>query len=220
VMRRTCERLPHMIVTQGVGELRREHVVTDSAGAVIAAVLRRGTRTDAPPGWDRDDCAIILGKPGDAPALVISSDGMDSRRAKVWVASDEWLGNLRQLGTLRSTFWLGALRYTDGASPKHEGRVRPRRGYYVPNNAWTVIDAGGSEHAHIARRLPAQPERRQSADKVFRGQLVWWSRPVACEVIESGPDFDWIEHGLLVALAALCDRLVRLRAFPRRGGGF
>jgi hypothetical protein len=207
--------------------LRREHIVTDPAGGVIAVVGHtRWMRADLPPGWDRDDCAVVIGKPGDEPTLLISSDGVDSRRAQVWVASGAPLGSFRRLGTLRLTFWLHQLRYAsaDGAAPTHEGRVRPRGWFYLANHALTVIDAAGLEHAHITRRSQAETVERRPAYRSTPPPL--WKeirdlsrRPVACEVIEARPDFEWNEHGLLVGLAAVCDRPARRRAFPQSGGG-
>jgi hypothetical protein len=207
--------------------LRREHIVTDPAGGVIAVVGHtRWMRADQLPGWERDDCAVVIGKPGDEPALLISSDGVDSRRAQVWVASGAPLGSFRRLGTLRLTFWLHQLRYAsaDGAPPTNEGRVRPRGWSYLANHALTVIDAAGLEHAHITRRPPTATVERRPTDSPARAPL--WKeirdlsrRPVACEVIDARPDFGWIEHGLLVGLAAVCDRPARRRAFPQSGGG-
>ena len=209
-----------------------EHVVTDSAGVPIAVVRHASwMRADVPPWCDRDGCAVVLGKPGDAPALLIASDGLDSRRAQVSVVPGA------RLGTLRSTFWLGRLRYTEmsastdaaAASPTQEGRVRSRGWYYLSNDAWTVIDAAGMERAHIARRhsrSSVATVERQPADSPVLTRLgkltrdVLSRRPLACEVIESCRTFDWDEHGLRVALAALCDHWVRQRAFPvSRSGG-
>jgi hypothetical protein len=76
-------------------------------------------------------------------------------------------------------------------------------------HAWTVVDGLDHELARITRRkflIEREPEDART----------WWARwgsltrsivkPEALatyEVVDSGPEFDWTSHGILVALAGL-----------------
>ena len=69
-------------------------------------------------------------------------------------------------------------------------------------------------------------DRRQTSAEAIGAKLGRWVRSAAqvpdlvvCEVAEADPRFDWRRHGLLVALAALCDRNAALLALPALGRG-
>jgi hypothetical protein len=76
------------------------------------------------------------------------------------------------------------------------------------DRAWTVIDTADHKLAGITPRrfvIELGPDdMRAKLGRRWREarSLLMTEKILRFEVIESGPDFDWHQHGLLVALAA------------------
>lgn len=55
--------------------------------------------------------------------------------------------------------------------------------------------------------------------RFLAGWLPSTAPPILCNALDLCRGFDWLQHGLLLALAAICDPRVRGLALPESGGG-
>jgi hypothetical protein len=209
---------------------RTEYVLSDAAGAQIAVVRPRPRQWVDEPAWStKQHCRVGIGKPGDTPALLLVRDKSSTQ---VWVAPGRLLGIVKYGVPRRLSRRLRFSNYPgdhQAGSPvpvmtgSQEGRVRPISG---PNVTWSIDDVSGLQVACITSRSfvsSAVTKTSQDGVRTLRRRVkeaIPAANPwvMACEVTESRPQLDWNQHGLLVALAALCDARVRTKAFPPTGG--
>jgi hypothetical protein len=193
-----------------------DYVVTDATRSVVAVVRPvPGRPPGGVPRWagDVNACAVVVVGPDGAAGLVITKRGYD-------VAAHILIKPKAQVGLVTSEGERSPRNFSDCTCKMRRrtcicgaqsGRVQPPlRG----DRAWTVIDAQRHEVGRITPR-PFAIERGHTSDDGGGGRLARWARsaarslfpiaPAVCKVVEAEPGFDWRRHGLLVALAALCD---------------
>lgn len=199
---------------------RVEYILSDSTGALIAVVRPLPhVMVDLPTWYTGGDipCGVGIRKPGDPPELLIALNaGVLRASARVWVAPGKLLGIVRFGASPKFTRRLRFKRNCTCERPPRNcicgtrrGRVRPISGSIA---TWSVNDGSGQQVAGITSR-PFDSSAVTTPKKPL----------MVCEVIEASPDRDWDQHGLLVALAAMCDQRVRVALFSpwyqRVGGG-
>lgn len=205
---------------------RTEYVLTDAAGALIAVIRPAfDVRVDAP-AWRKDSepWGVAIGSPGGDPALFVAAGVERKGRmnyrlgpTNVWVTPGILAGSVSVglRGTRQFTY----------SSATQQGQVRRIPG---SSRAWSVVDVSGLELARITSRQLVSSPATSDQDRApqrgllptiradFREAFVGCRR--MCEVTEFGASFDWNEHGLLVALAALCDKKVQTCSGPANTG--
>jgi hypothetical protein len=200
-----------------------DYVLTDVEGAMLAVVrpLRDRPRGGVPDwGFYESECLLVVERDGVAGLAVTSmvepqhGQQMSVRRKQVWAGS----GVL--LGTITYPSPEDAVASFSGATGVRRD-VRRRR---KPNPEWWVTEATGADIARVTPRravLPGSAGETEGrlAGWVAAGKRARWGPPEGCEIVEAGPTFDWVRHGLLVVAAAVCDREVRHRARPPQPPG-
>jgi hypothetical protein len=166
-------------------------------------------------GLEASDYLLVVERDGVAGIAVTRHSGLGTG-VQVWTGLGSLLGVIHHR-SLDSVF-------TFSESAGGSGRVNR---CLQPSGAWCVVDASGSEIARVTPRpLPGshprqegQPKDRLLARLAGALRRSYRSLPEGCEIVESGPAFDWVRHGLTIALAALCDPDVHGRALRPSGGG-
>jgi hypothetical protein len=187
-----------------------EYILSDLTGALIAVVRPLPhVMVDLPTWYTGGDLPYGVGirKPGHAPELLLHlNPGVLRASARVRVAPGNLVGIVRFGYSPRYSRRLRFKRNCTCERPPQEcicgtrqGRVRPISGSKA---TWTVHDVSGQQVAGITSRS-------------FDSSVVTTPKKplMVCEVIEASPDLDWNQHGLLVALAAMCDERVRTAMF-------
>lgn len=215
-----------------------EYVVSDATRSVIAVVRPVQRRAGQPPrgelpraGFLNSGAVVVAGPDGTA-GLVITKRGFGRECARVLVAPNVLIGMVGAAPTPP----LGKFKGTPGAfndctcgrrrskciCGARWGSVQPRS---MAEGAWTVVDADLHEVGRITPR-PITMDRGLTGVEGTGTMLGRWARsvarwlfgPVVFEVVEADPGLDWRRHGLLMALAALCDRHAARIALPVGGG--
>lgn len=204
-----------------------EYVASDAARTVIAVVRPvEGRPSGGVPRWaDAKECAVVVVGPDGAAGLVITRRGF-SREARVLVEPKSLVGMVERDG---GTLSLLTFRDCTCGQPRRKCICGARSGSLRPSSkadrAWTVVDPQHCELGHITARPLAQA-RGQTRPAGMGSRLGHWATsaarslfPVAprvCELVEVDTCFDWRRHGLLVALAAVCDPVADRLALPTR----
>jgi hypothetical protein len=194
------------------------YVVTDRDEALIAVVRPcRARPQGGVPKWGMSNCVLVLEQDGEA-GLAASQPRPTKSDLNVW-------RNGAHVGVIRRPRWVAKrdafLTFED--STGSGGSVVPSE----PRGVWWVLDAADRRVATVTPREPTVSPLSQEG-KPQGGRFARWvdtlkqdfrSPPDGCDVVETGLAFDWDRHGLLVALAALCDSDVRRRSMQQQGGG-
>lgn len=221
-----------------VGSIRGvEYVVTDETRNVIAVVRPvPGRPPGGVPRWAGDvkPCAVVVVGPDRTAGLVITGRGF-SRAAHVLIERKALIGMVEP-----AERWGSLCTFSDCSCGKWRGTGRSKcicgakigsvQGPSRADGPWTVVDAQRNDIGRITPRRLAMDRGQTSAESTGArlGRWAWrlagWlglpRAPVVCEVVEADPGFDWRRHGVLVALATLCDRDAERLAIPpyQRGG--
>jgi hypothetical protein len=209
-----------------------EYVVTDEARNVVAVVRPvPGRPPGGVPRWagDVNACAVVVVGPDRVAGLVITKRGFDNA-AHILVEPKALIGTVKSDDVQKWLSGGGPLTFRDCTCgrPPRQCTCGARNGSVQPpsraDGARAVVDAQQHDGARITSR-PFTMDRRQTSAEGIGAKLGHWVRSAAqmppdlvvCEVVEADPRFDWRRHGLLVALAALCDRNAALLALPALG---
>jgi hypothetical protein len=200
-----------------------EYVLTDSAGALVAVIRPVVVEQAENPAW-ASDARVVIKKPGHPPWVVIGRpEGSWRTRVRALAEPGMMVGyfrgaDFRQRRFSTCTCGRPIAQCNCGAE---EGSTQGRRVVGQPTRRFTLVDSRGQVLATITprRATPAQPASLPQTVRNAGYLLGFPARMLACEVIESDPHLSPAQHGLLLALAAVTDPLVRRQVFPPRRGG-
>jgi hypothetical protein len=221
------------------------YVVTQVSGSMIGAV-EVVSEPATVPSWAslvarkpnrRPPCAAVLtGRGGDV--LITLPEHPNARRsANMWIGPGTLIGvATAMIDGLRFSRWDPLDGYDDHAEA--ELLEDPRCA-----DAWEVHRLEGMNALAARISLLRRDDLCPPARVVRAGGIAAWTRrrwqlwsqeladrtlidgergisnPVLCRIVDTCHDFDWREHGLLLGVAALCDRRVFKRAFPPEFSG-
>jgi hypothetical protein len=198
----------------------QDYVVTDAEGAMVAVVRpRRDLPLGGVPRWGFkvSDYRLVVERDGVAGIAVTYPAGARPRM-QVWAGLGVLLGEIHYPSPEDAL-----ISFSDPTGGRGDVRRCPN-----PSTAWRVTDRTGLELARVTPRPVALPAPTEEGQPKPRRLAARWaaaikpsfrSLPEGCEVVETGPTFDWVRHGLTIVVAASCDRKVRRRALLASGGG-
>jgi hypothetical protein len=185
---------------------------------------------------------VVVGEPELGAGVAIATVDTWFRYLQVWGGTDRLLGVIRSRAPRSARFiacpcgrrppllipGITTPRRACAVCGTPEGQLR-KAGRSRMTGPWIVVGGHGVEVANVTARTVLESggssfsspgaEHGIVRRAIASSRQALSSLPFACSVTEQPPSFRWDEWGLIVALAALCDRRVFNRALPNQSGG-